>query len=277
MSVSSAWTERGQQRRSMQNFPHQLVVSHDPSIEPVPKIAFVYNDVAITDPCTSSCGRFLVEPFEYDLSYDQVEQLKRINDAVDAATDLAIQKGQQALDQALELVKDVKSSDFFGGPSPERQAIWSGLAAYVVTRFNAVHRKQSETTTQKIQENANSVPRIGQEGIELVRADREPLRGLNTWWNSLPLPMGHVCVFCEEEQGLAAPLWVESSRLNIRVFDLAGQCLATYAVDGRPGLNQAYEALVGYKPDEDSFEPDAVKLLARFCEMAYRHATGDDA
>ena len=171
-------------------------------------------------------------------------------------------------------------ASIFVEPSAERQAIWNSLATYAVARLNSSQSTPAQPASQEDPapaQSASSVDRIGPQGIEFVYADREPLPGQGTWWNKLPLPAGHICVFGCNEQGLDNPIWVETAPLNIRVFDLAGKRLSTYALVGRAGINDVYQALVGYKPDEDEYTENPVKLLARLCEMAYRHATGDDA
>lgn len=265
----------------MKAFPHQLVVTHDPSNEPISKIGFVHQDIEITDPCLSSCGRFTVEASEYGLSREHAQYLHAIGAAVDNATDIAILHGMRTLNRSLQLEEGIgKAMTFFVEPSAERQAIWNSLATYAVARINSSQSTPAHPASQEDPPHADSaspVGRIGPEGIEFVYADRDPLPGHGTWWNRSPLPMGHICVFGSKEQGLDNPIWVETAPLNIRVFDLAGKCLSTYALVGRAGINDVYEALVGYKPDEDEYEENPVKLLARLCEMAYRHATGDDA
>lgn len=55
-----------------------------------------------------------------------------------------------------------------------------------------------------------------------------------------------------------------------------GEVLDQRIVRGREGLNQLYVEMVGYRPDDDEFEPDLNKRRAGVMEMFYRHTTNDD-
>ena len=259
----------------MKNFPHQLVITQDPSADQdVTKIGFVFQGIEVVDPCTSSCGRFLVEPFVYDLDYEPLQQLQQLNEVVTAATDLAIQQAAASLNQYLKLGSHIQPGTFFDASSAERKAIWNSIAAYAVSQVNAVNRTKTAMLTPPFEQREGA--RVKNGDIEFVLQDRAPLQGVLAWWNASPLARGQICVFGVDDNGPSTALWVESSWLNIRIFNLEGACLTTFAVEGRTGLNALYESLVGYKPDDECFEPDSVKLLSLVCEMAYRHATGDD-
>lgn len=257
----------------MNHFPHRLVVTIDPSDQQRPSIGFVHQDMEIIDPFLSACGRFISEPFEYDLTYDQANELRQLNDAVTASTEKAIGHATDDLDKLLSAGGHVPKPGMLDATSAARHAIWTSLAQYVVAVINASH--SSVPGTVPVNAESPVAPRIAPQGIEFVTEIRDAFPGVTAWWNAQPLPLGQVCVYGNDDDALGSPLWIESSKVHIRIFDLAGQLLSSCAVDGREGLNSFHEALVGYRPDDDSFEPDASKLLAQVCEIAYRHATGD--
>lgn len=260
----------------MYNFPHQLVVVNDQADQDRPIIGFNFNGMTISDPFASSCGRFLIEPFEYDLNYEQAQQLRLFNDAITAATEQALERATSHVNQLLLVQGLEPKAGFFKSAVVERNAIWSSLAAYLVASLNAEYFKQTSVTKAFEPRRGQSI-RIAPTGIEFVRDERAALPSIQGWWNATPLPRGQICVHNPTGGGPEVALWVQSSKIDIRVFDLGGKALFTAVVDGRDGLNKLYESFVGYRPDDDSFEPDAVKLLARVCEIAYRHATGDDS
>lgn len=253
----------------MNNFPHQLVVTIDAACQERPSIGFHYEGMEIRDPFTSACGRFIIEPSEYGLEHEHAYQLQRLNDAVSAATDVAIEKAMDQLNRHLQDAGHEPLQDFFKGSCDERHAIWRSLAAYMVASLNASHRKRKEQAIAAVA----AAPSIT-EGIKLIADERSAFPGVNGWWNATPLPLGQICVHRHDNEDVSA-LWLETAKVSIRVFDLDGKLLSTNVIDGREGLNRLYEAYIGYRPDDDSFEPDATKLLARVCEAAYRHATGD--
>lgn len=257
----------------MSNFPHELVVTVDAACPQRPSIGFHYEGMEIRDPFTSACGRFIIEPAEYGLEHEHAYQLQRLNDAVSAATEVAIEQATAHLNRHLRDAGHEPLQDFFKGSCDERHAIWRSLAAYMVASLNASHRKRMGHAIAAV-DAAPSIARIGAEGLKLIADERSAFPGVKGWWNAMPLPRGQVCVH-GHDQVEVSPLWVESSKISIRVFDLDGKLLSTNVIDGREGLNRLYQAYIGYRPDDDSFEPDATRLLARVCEAAYRHATGD--
>lgn len=255
------------------NFPHQLVIAIDAACHDGPSIGFHFEGMTIRDPFKSACGRFVIEPTEYDLEYEHAQQLQRLNESVSAATDVAIEQATAHLNRHLQEAGHEPQQAFFEGSCDERHAIWRGLAAYVVAALNASQRKRKEQALAAVAA-GTSVTSIGAEGIELIADERSAFPGVKGWWNAMPLPRGQVCVHGHDQEEISA-LSVGSSKISIRVFDLDGNVLTTNVLDGREGLNRLYEAFIGYRPDDDSFEPDDIKLLARVCEAAYRHATGD--
>lgn len=257
----------------MKNFPHELVVAIDPTCQDRPSIGFHYKGMAIHDPFTSACGRFIIEPSEYDLEHVHAYQLQSLNEAVSKATEVAIEQATAHLNLRLQKAGHEPQRAFFEGSCEERHAIWTSLAAYMVATLNASHRKRKEQAIAAVAA-APSITRIGAEGVKLIADERSAFPGVKGWWNAMPLPLGQVCVHGHDQDEVTA-LWVESAKISIRVFDLDGKLLSTNVIDGREGLNRLYEAYIGYRPDDDAFESDAIKLLARVCEAAYRHATGD--
>lgn len=55
----------------------------------------------------------------------------------------------------------------------------------------------------------------------------------------------------------------------------SGDILAQRIVHGRKGMNDLYVDIVGYRPDEDEFQPDILKLRDGVLEMFYRFVTND--
>jgi hypothetical protein len=77
---------------------------------------------------------------------------------------------------------------------------------------------------------------------------------------------------------VATPHAPETQEMLIRIHP-PGQptrTLSSFSVSGREGLNQWYADHVGYRPDDDEYEPDILKLLAFVSEMMYRQTTNDD-
>lgn len=258
----------------MSNFPHELVVTVDPTSGDRPSIGFHYEGMEISDPFTSACGRFIIEPSEYGLDHAQAHHLLRLNEMAAAATEKAIEVATAIVNQALVEEGREPQAGFFQGASVERNAIQGSIAAYMVASMNASYRKRKSACLEVLApETAGR--RIGEAGITFTTEERPAFPGVTAWWNAEPLALGQVCVHDAEGGTGNGVIWVESSKISIRVFDLDGAALSTSVVVGRAGLNDLYEAFVGYRPDEDALEPDAVKLLARVCEAAYRHATGD--
>lgn len=258
----------------MSIFPHELVVTVDPTQQDRPSIGFHYEGMEIADPFTSACGRFIIEPAEYGLDHAQAHHLLRLNEVVAAATDKAIEQATALVNQALADEGREPQAGFFQGVSEERNAIQGSIAAYMVASMNASYRKRKSECLEVLAP-ATTGSRIGEAGITFTAEERPAFPGVTAWWNAEPLPLGQVCVHDAEGGAGNGAIWIESSKISIRVFGLDGAALSTSVVVGRAGLNDLYEAFVGHRPDDDAFEPDAVKLLARVCEAAYRHATGD--
>lgn len=259
----------------MNHFPHQLVVANDLTEGDRPRIGFVFKDMVITNPFASTCGRFVVEPFEYGLSYEQAQQLRLFNDTITAATEKALETATDHINQLL-LVNGLEAKPrFFRNAVAEREAIWSGLASYLVAAFNAARLKPAPSLNALDNSGRDQRGRIPATGIEFVRDVREALPAIQGWWNATPLPKGQICVHDPMGRTSELACLAVASKIDIRVFDHEGNPLFTSIVDGRAGLNTLFESLVGHRPDDDSYEPDAVKLLSSVSEMAYRHATGD--
>lgn len=258
----------------MSNFPHELVVTVDPTKQDLPSIGFHYEGMAIADPFTSSCGRFIIEPSEYGLDHAQAHHLLRLNEVVATATEKAIDQAVALVNQALFDEGREPQAGFFQGPSEERNAIQGSIAAYMVASVNASYRKRKSACLAVLTpETADR--RIGKAGIAFIPEERPAYPGVKAWWNATPLPLGQICVHDAEGDVKIGTSWIETSKICIRVFDLDGVALSTSVVHGRAAINKLYEAHVGYLPDDDEFEFDEVRLLTRICEVLYRHATGD--
>ena len=85
-------------------------------------------------------------------------------------------------------------------------------------------------------------------------------------------------VLVTDASGFAAPQVPETESLVVWIYPPGrpAETLASFCVTGREGLNEWYAENVGYRPDDDEYEPDIRNLLAFVSEMMYRQTTDDD-
>ena len=89
----------------------------------------------------------------------------------------------------------------------------------------------------------------------------------------LALPKGDVTVSAPHHaDGLVQD--IEVDLIQIDVVDGNQQLLLSRYVHGRAGLNDLYEQIVGYRPDDDC-HLDALELLQLTAEVLYRDVTDD--
>lgn len=89
----------------------------------------------------------------------------------------------------------------------------------------------------------------------------------------LALPKGDVTVTAlQYMDGLVRD--IEMDLIQIDVVDRNQQLLSSRQVLGRTGLNDLYEQIIGYRPDDDC-HLDALELLQLTAEVLYRDVTDD--
>ncbi|POR07987.1 hypothetical protein [Diaphorobacter sp. LR2014-1] len=98
--------------------PHPVVLAM-PDYGDAPKFALVIDDMQITDPTLSACGRFTVDPQEvYGLSPAQVDGLQSINKLLEDAVQDAINAGCFRIQNALGIATgDTAGVHFAFGPA----------------------------------------------------------------------------------------------------------------------------------------------------------------
>lgn len=116
--------------------------------------------------------------------------------------------------------------------------------------------------------------RIGASGLHL-----EPTQGSEAnkvcgpLVSPVPLPLGEVSVTALDHlDGL--PRDIDSDQLQITVYGQKQDVLLVRTAKGRAGLNDLYEDVVGYRPDDDDVL-DSHSLLCLVVETIYRDTCGD--
>lgn len=91
----------------------------------------------------------------------------------------------------------------------------------------------------------------------------------------IALPLGDVQVHVPQRpDGLVSDF--EKDHIRIEVLDVNRKVIDAHTVQGRQGLNDLYQRLIGYRPDDDVHLGD-MELLQLTAEVAYRQTTGDFA
>lgn len=108
----------------------------DDAITGLPVFGFSINDMFITDPFLSECGRFKVNPTEvYGLSQDDANHLVALNKLVDTATQDALNAGCLAVQQALGIETGDVAGVHFSGPA-EIRPVAQAMVDYIQTEYN---------------------------------------------------------------------------------------------------------------------------------------------
>lgn len=107
----------------------------DDAVTHLPVFGFSINDMFITNPFLSECGRFQVDPTEtYGLSCEDADQLIVLNKLVDTATQDALNAGCLAIQRALGIATGDVAGAYFSG-SNEVRPVAQALVDYLMAEY----------------------------------------------------------------------------------------------------------------------------------------------
>jgi len=116
----------------LEDFGGRLAISDN--VDGLACVGVVSKEFFVVDPYMSECGRFEVEPSEYGLTQDQARFIKGFNDALEIATDDAINGGALEMQKFLGVTAGDFAGRYFSGIS-ERNNIRHALAAYGLAEY----------------------------------------------------------------------------------------------------------------------------------------------
>lgn len=118
----------------MHRFSFELVLDNNVHTD-CSIFGFVWKGVFITDPYSSDCSRFEVDPTEaYGISRDDAEQLRKLNQSLEDAVEDALNAGCLRIQN----VMGVESGDFAGvyfSGDEQRKALFDTFAKYILAEY----------------------------------------------------------------------------------------------------------------------------------------------
>lgn len=123
----------------MMNFPH--LIYDGLNEQGLSCFCFTYEDFGIHNPFLSECGRFTVEPKDYGLTQDQATWFLALNDALEVATNDALNAGCLALQKAAGVTDGGFAGIYFSGDE-SRALVRGTLCRYMVAEINNTLRGQ---------------------------------------------------------------------------------------------------------------------------------------
>lgn len=95
-----------------------------------PTFGFVIDDVFVTDPYASECGRFTADPArDYGLTPEDAKALAALNEGLREATEAAVNAGCKAIQDALGVTSGDVASRYFSSDASTK-AVAQTLADY---------------------------------------------------------------------------------------------------------------------------------------------------
>lgn len=117
--------------------------------------------------------------------------------------------------------------------------------------------------------------KLTEAGLELQPSTDAAGHAVGPLISPIALPLGDVHVHAPKRQdGLVSDF--ETDYIRIDVLDRHGVVIASHSLEGRDGLKDLYERIIGRRPEEDEHLGD-MALLQLTAEVAYREITGDFA
>lgn len=122
----------------MHKFSHPLTTGEDASTN-LPVFGFILNDMLISDPFSSECGRFKVDPTEtYGVSQEDAMQLVELNKLVDRATQDALNAGCLTAQNTLGIETGDAAGLFFSGSTYVRP-VAQAMVDYILFEYKQAH------------------------------------------------------------------------------------------------------------------------------------------
>lgn len=98
-------------------------------------LGFDHEGSFVADPFSSACGRFPMDPNEYDLTIGQGNFIKGFNESLERATEAALTAGTKAMQDFLGVETGDFAGDYFAGTF-EKNKIRHALALYALEEYD---------------------------------------------------------------------------------------------------------------------------------------------